>query len=103
MVEEINKYVKAGVVRGKDHVIIIDYRRLYNDNKPMSRSRIKPSTFFTGFWDPKTSEHDMGPLTRAGVGDMLQSISEEFADHGYTLTDISDPSRSKKAVLRVAY
>ena len=32
MVEEINKYVKAGVVRGKDHVIIIDYRVVADDD-----------------------------------------------------------------------
>lgn len=101
MVDQINKHVKSGVVRGKDHIIIVDYTRLYNDNQPMSRSHIKPSTFFTGFWDAKTSTHNMRPFTEAGVGNMLDSIRQEFEAHGYSLKDVSDPSRSKRAVLRV--
>ena len=80
---------------------IFNYTTLYKEYARMPRSNIKPSTFFTGFWNKTLQEHSRGILDEADVPDMLTALQETFHPLGYHLSDVSDAERSKHRVLKV--
>ncbi len=54
--------------------------------------KIKPSTYFTGYWDPKTRSHRCDDWKNAGIGLMVKELNKVLSP--ITLEDISDRSKS---------
>ena len=79
---------------------VFDYINLLRDRLP--NTRMKPSTLFTGFWDPTMRAHRKGILEQCGLPLMLEQLQATFHPLGYMLEDISDPRKSKLRVLRVS-
>ena len=80
---------------------IFNYTQILDKNQRTSRMHIKPSTLFTGFFDPKSNTHSRGIMADAQLPFMLKALQEVFGPLGYELEDISDVSRSHIKVMCV--
>jgi hypothetical protein len=68
------------------------------------KTNIKPMTFFTGFWDTETEAFHYESFTEAGIKKMVfEKAVEILKEKEYDLTDISDPSKSKKKVCKISW
>ena len=56
------------------------------------KTRIKPSTFFTGMWVPEIKKHDTSAWRQADRGLMIDELSKRMAP--CKLVDVSDPTKS---------
>jgi len=66
------------------------------------KAGVKPSTFFTGFWDKERKRHSQVEFWEAGVDKLLLArLQEVFKAKGYQLKDVSDPSKSFNKVLEM--
>jgi len=62
-------------------------------DKPLSlKLRIKPSTYFTGYWDTATRCHRFSDWKNAGIGLMVEELNKVLSP--ITLVDISSKSMS---------
>jgi hypothetical protein len=95
--DEIEKQAKT------QHFVfnIFNYTQMLNDNQRTLRMHIKPSTFFTGFFDAESKTHHRGILADAQLPFMLKTLQDIFEPLGYGLVDVSDASRSHIKVLHV--
>ena len=67
-----------------------------------TRSLVKQSTIFTGFWNKNTHSHNMQPFIDAGIPFLLlDALIYKFEPFGYTLSDVSSRSRSSHMVLNI--
>ena len=95
------KLIEEGVKRGRDYIIVNDYMRLFSFDESEHHSNIKASTFFTGMYDKETRKHDKSIFVKADVPDILTHLQTTFSELGYTITDISDSSRSFAKILKI--
>ena len=62
------------------------------------KSNIKPSTFFTGFWDADTCTHNQDLWDDAGINLMLDELNDVL--NPVKLVDVSDSGRSFNFVVQ---
>lgn len=80
-------------------IINIQYEDLPAVGGATFQSRSKPLTFFKGWWNPSTESYT---FFETGLISLTHQLDEHFKKtENIRVTDISDPSRSKKFVLRV--
>lgn len=86
-------------------VVLVRYMDVYGwCNEAIMKTRIKPTTFFTGFWNKDTREFNFVSFTESGIDKMIfEKATEILKEHGYVMEDISDPSKSKKKVCKISW
>ena len=99
--DELYARIETQARRRKYDFVVMDYTSVLCDVERMPRTHVKPSTFFTGFWDKERRAHDGSSFARIGRDPLLLALRSVFTPLGYTLEDVSDPERSKRSVLKV--
>lgn len=102
VVNHIYDMIKGSVSKGKTSIRVWNVNRLHN-NKRLPLSNMKPSTFFTGTWDPVRETHSKSLFEEAGLLPMLDTVIHTFKEKGYTVKDVSDKNLSNSMVLLVEW
>ena len=72
--------------------------------KDLKQTNIKPSTFFTGFYDTESGKFNYDTFVKAGIDTMVfEKAKKALGENGYVLLDVSDPSKSKKKLCTVTW
>lgn len=95
--------VRLSAMRGKTTFRLFNVCDSIEVAESARMTRIRPQTFFLGFWNPETKTHSTEAFREAGVEVMmLEALQQAFSPRGYTIKDVSDPSRSLQHVLEVS-
>ena len=87
------------------YVVVIDYPNVDDWlDVQCKQTRIKPSTFFYGFWNPETQTFNLDPFIDADIEKMVfERAVEVLKDSNYLMEDISDTTKSKMKVCKIAW
>ena len=91
--------------RALSEVVLVRYMDItgWYDTEQM-KTNIKPTTFFTGFWDKNTHEFNYVTFTEAEIEKMIfEKATEILKEYKYALEDISDAEKSKKKVCKISW
>lgn len=99
--KELYRLIEQSARRRVYTFVVMDYMTSLCKEERMPLTHIKPSTFFTGFWDKQTRTHSFEAFEGSQCVPMLDKLVEVFEPLGYKLTDISDDSKSMRRVLQV--
>ena len=102
IVKYIYDIIKSSIAKGTNSVRVWNVNKI-DGNKRLPRSNMKPSTFFTGTWDPEKRSHCTCLFDEANLPLMLDAVVDTFKEKGYTVKDVSDKGLSNSMVLLVEW
>jgi long-subunit acyl-CoA synthetase (AMP-forming) len=108
VMEKVTKQIHWNVRNAKravTEIVVMRYMDLEEYiNKETMQTKIKPSTFFTGFYNAETGNFNFDAFVDAGIDEMVfDKAKRAFGEKGYILLDISDPSKSKKKLCTITW